>query len=132
MYNAALQERRDAYRHGSRTKVALFDQFNQVTDLRGVRDDVLARGIQPVRWSLRRVDEAFGAFFARAAAGATGKAVGYPRFKGHGRWNTVGYDETTGWKLNLAGTKKDPRPHLYVQGVGNLPLSKPAVRQLRR
>ena len=82
--------------------------------------------------SLRRVDEAFGAFFTRATSGVTGKAVGYPRFKGHGRWNTVGYDETTGWKLNLDGTKKDPRPHLYVQGVGNLPLSKPAARQLRR
>ena len=78
------------------------------------------------------VDEAFGAFFARAAVGTTGKAVGYPRFKGHGRWDTVGYDETTGWKLNLDGTRKDPRPHLYVPGVGNLPLSKRAARQLRR
>ena len=31
VYNAGLQERRDAYRHRSQTRVALFDQFGQVT-----------------------------------------------------------------------------------------------------
>ncbi|GAB3259055.1 hypothetical protein GCM10027456_38140 [Kineosporia babensis] len=129
IYNAALQERRDAYRHPSRTRIDLFQQFGHITHLRGVRDDVLAWGIQPLRWAMRRVDEAFTAFFRRVNAGET---PGYPRFKGQGRWRTIGYDETTGWKLNLEGTKKRPRPHLYVQGVGVIPLSKPAVRQLRR
>jgi putative transposase len=129
IYNAGLQERRDAYRHCSRTRVALFDQFGQVTELRGVRDDVLAWGIQPLRWALRRLDEAFSAFFARVTAGQT---PGYPRFRGAGRWDTVGYDETTGWKLNLDGTKKTTQPHLYVQGVGSIPLSRSAMRQLRR
>ena len=95
VYNAGLQERRDAYRHPSQTRVALFDQFGQVTELRGVRDDVLGWGIQPLRWALRRLDEAFGAFFARVNAG---QAPGYPRFKSFGRWDTVGYDEPTGWK----------------------------------
>ena len=129
VYNAALQERRDAYRHHSQTRVALFDQFGQVTDLRGVRDDVLAWGIQPLRWALRRLDEAFSGFFARVGAGQT---PGYPRFRSVGRWDTVGYDETTGWKLHLDGTKRVPQPHLYVQGVGNLPLSRSAVQQLKR
>jgi putative transposase len=129
IYNAALQERRDAYRHLSKTRIDLLQQFGYLTGLRGVRDDVLAWGIQPLRWSMRRVDEAFTAFFQRVGAG---QAPGYPRFKGKGRWRTIGYDEVTGWKLNLEGTKKHPRPHLYVQGVGVIPLSKPAVRQLRR
>ena len=128
-FNASLQERRDAYRHPSRSRIDLFQQFGHITGLRGVRDDVLAWGIQPLRWSMRRVDEAFTAFFRRVSAGET---PGYPRFKGRGRWRTIGYDETTGWKLNLDGTKKHPRPHLYVQGVGVIPLSKPTVRQLRR
>jgi putative transposase len=129
VYNAALQERRDAYAHASQTHIALFDQFNQVTCLRGVRDDVLGWGIQPLRWALRRVDEAFGAFFTRAG---TGQTPGYPRFKSFTRWDTAGYEETTGWKLQLDGTRKHPAPHLYVQGVGVIPLSRPAVRQLRR
>jgi putative transposase len=128
-FNAALQERRDAYRHPSRTRIDLFQQFGHITHLRGVRDDVLVWGIQPLRWSMRRVDEAFSAFFQRVGAGQT---PGYPRFKSKGRWRTIGYDESTGWKLHLEGTKKHPRSHLYVQGVGVIPLSKPAVRQLRR
>lgn len=129
VYNASLQERRDAYEHTSQTRIALFDQFKQVTDLRGSRDDVLAWGIQPVRWAMRRVDDAFGAFFARVKDGAT---PGYPRFKGPGRWNTVGFDEPKGWKLNLDGTKKRATPHLYVQGLGDIPLSKAAARQFKR
>jgi putative transposase len=129
IYNAALQERRDAYRHSSKTRIDLFQQFGHITGLRGVRDDVLVWGIHPLRWSMRRVDEAFTAFFRRVSAGET---AGYPRFKGRGRWRTIGYDEVRGWKLNLEGTKKHPRPHLYVQGVGVIALSKPAVRQLRR
>jgi putative transposase len=115
IYNAALQERRDAYRHPSRTRIDLFQQFGHITGLRGVRDDVLVWGIQPLRWSMRRVDEAFSAFFRRVG---TGETAGYPRFKGRGRWRTIGYDETDGWKLHLDGTKKHPRPHLYVQGGG--------------
>ncbi len=78
VYNAGLQERREAYRHPSQTRVALFDQFGQVTGLRGVRDDVLGWGIQPLRWALRRVDQAFAGFFARVNADQT---PGYPRFK---------------------------------------------------
>jgi putative transposase len=129
VYNAALQERRDAYRHGSHTQIALYDQFKQITGLRGLRDDVLGWGIQPLRWALRRVDEAFSGFYTRVQAGLS---PGHPRFKGAGRWHTIGYDETTGWKLHLDGTKKHPAPYLYVQGVGDIPLSRSAVRQLRR
>jgi putative transposase len=129
VYNAGLAERRDAYRHPSRTRIGLFDQLAQITDLRGVRDEVLGWGIRPLRWALRRVDEAFSAFFQRVAAG---QAPGYPRFKGAGRWDTIGYDEPTGWKLHLGGTKKHPKPHLYLQGIGVIPLSRSSVRQLRR
>jgi putative transposase len=129
VYNAGLQERRDAYGHPSQKKIALFDQFNQITELRGLRDDLLGWGIQPLRWALRRVDEAFSGFFTRVGSGQT---PGFPRFKGTGRWDTIGYDEATGWKLHLDGGKKRPMPHLYVQGVGVIPLSRSAVRQLRR
>ena len=72
---------------------------------------MLVWGIQPLRWALRRVDEAFGAFFTRAG---TGQTPGYPRFKSFTRWDTAGYDETTGWKLQLDGTRKHPAAHLYV------------------
>lgn len=130
VYNAGLQERRDAYRHSSQTRIALFDQFNQIKDLRGARDDVLVWGISPLRWALRRLDEAFGGFFRRVVAGET---PGYPRFKSFTRWDTIGYDETTGWRLHLdaptrPGNKaaaRTFRPHLYVQGIGRSPCRSP-------
>jgi putative transposase len=160
-YNAALQSRRDAWRHQSKTRIDLFDQFSDLTGLREDRGDLFAWGLQPLRWSLRRVDEAFSAFFRRVEHGET---PGYPRFKSWTRWNTVGYDEVSGWRLVLDGvvpkssevektstksmrhrfscpTQADlkakrrhqkAKPHLFVQGVGVIPLSRSAVRQLRR
>ncbi|HET9058464.1 MAG TPA: transposase [Acidimicrobiales bacterium] len=122
VYNAGLQERRDAWRMAGKS-IALFDQFNQIASLRGVRDDVLAWGIQPLRGTLRRLDEAYGAFYRRCAAGQT---PGHPRFKGRRRFDTVCWDEPTSWSVNLE------QGVLRLQGVGNVALSKSARRQLAR
>jgi len=122
VYNAGLQERRDAWRR-SRTRIRLFDQFNELTHLRGVRDDVLIWGMRPLRSSLRRVDAAYSAFYRRCGKG---QAPGYPRFKSSNRFSTASWDEPIGWKVDLeAGT-------LRIQGVGTIRLPKGALRQLRR
>ena len=122
VYNAGLQERRDAWRRGGH-RVGLFDQFNQITHLRGVRDDVLAWGIQPLRSTLRRLDEAYSAFYRRCA---NGQAPGHPRFKSTGRFDTACWDEPAGWAVDLAaGT-------LRIHGVGTIRLAKGALRQLGR
>ncbi|MDQ1488054.1 MAG: putative transposase [Actinomycetota bacterium] len=121
-YNAGLQERRDAWRR-SRRSIGLLDQFNQITQLRGLRDDVLAWGIQPLRSSLRRVDEAYSAFYRRCAKG---QSPGHPRFKSALRFDTACWDESKGWAADLsAGT-------LRIQGVGTVRLPQGAVRQLSR
>jgi putative transposase len=62
VYNAALQERRDAWRL-ARTTIRWQDQFVQIKHLRGVRDDALSYGIQPLRGAILRVDEAMQGFF---------------------------------------------------------------------
>lgn len=123
-YNASLQERRDAWQMRE-IRIGAFEQFNQIAELRelGTRADALAFGIQPLRWSIRRVDEAYAGFFARLSAG---RASGYPRFKSHRRFDTIGWDEPVGWKLNLDFAT------LYVQGVGHVKLSRDAIRQYRR
>jgi putative transposase len=122
VYNAGLQERREAWRRCARS-VRLFDLFNQITYLRGVRDDVLAWGIQPLRSTLRRLDEAYSAFYRRCAKG---HAPGHPRFKSTSRFNTACWDEPTGWAVDLAaGT-------LRIQGVGTIRLAMGARRQLGR
>src|SRR5216683_4194524 len=43
VYNAGLQHRRDAWRMAG-VSVSLFDQFGEIKDLRGVRDDALVFG----------------------------------------------------------------------------------------
>jgi putative transposase len=84
VYNAALEERSRAWHH-SRTTVRVFDQFNQITHLRGTRDDVLRWGIQPLRGTLRRLDAAYAGFYRRCKNGQT---PGHPRFKSHKRFDT--------------------------------------------
>ncbi|WP_165367463.1 RNA-guided endonuclease InsQ/TnpB family protein [Phytoactinopolyspora endophytica] len=122
VYNAGLQERRDAWKL-SQASVSLFDQFKQVSELRRVRDDVLAWGIQPLRGALRRLDEAFSAFYRRLKAGQT---PGYPRFKSRRRFDTASWDEPRSWKVD-GGQRQ-----LYIQGIGTFRLPKPARRQLGR
>ena len=57
VYNAGLQERRDAYRLAGKT-VTLHEQFGALTGTREIRPDVFDFGLQPLRGSLRRLDEA--------------------------------------------------------------------------
>jgi putative transposase len=87
LYNAALEERREAWRHG--VTVRYSDQSAQLTAIR--RDDQVGQG----RWSftsqqqtLRRLDRAFQGFFDRVRAG---RRAGYPRFKSRARWNSVDF-----------------------------------------
>jgi putative transposase len=135
VYNAALQHRRDTWDHAKRWhwqtpeamkelgRVGLFDQFTELTGIREVRPDLFAWGLQPVRGALRRLDEAYTAFFKRVKNGDT---PGHPRFKGWGRFNTIMWDEPSGWKLDL------DRRTVRVMGVGDIRLPKGSVRQLRR
>lgn len=75
VYNAALQERRDAWRLAGKT-IRWQHQFTQIKDLRGIRDDALQFGIQPLRGAIMRVDEAMTGFFDRVKHGQT------PGFRG--------------------------------------------------
>jgi putative transposase len=80
LYNAALQERIEAWRK-ARTSITWVDQSRSLTVIRA--DDPHGYGALPVtlsRWPLKRVDAAFKAFFRRLKV-KRGKA-GYPRFRG--------------------------------------------------
>ncbi|GAT69996.1 transposase [Planomonospora sphaerica] len=117
LYNAALEHRRTAY-HKAGVSVRYGDQS---ADLKHVRaDDPRGQG----RWSfssqqatLRRLDKAFGAFFARVKAGRT---PGFPRFKGRGRFDTVT------WPKDGDGCRWDSQPEhptatfVRLQGVGHV------------
>ncbi|GAA3420108.1 transposase [Streptosporangium vulgare] len=117
LYNAALEHRRTAY---AKAKVSI-RYGDQSAELKHIRaDDTDGQG----RWSfssqqatLRRLDKAFAAFFARLKAG---RAPGFPRFKGEGRFDTVE------WPKDGDGCRWDSRPehprasYVRLQGVGHV------------
>jgi putative transposase len=97
LYNAALQERIEAWRK-ARTSITWVDQSRSLTVIRA--DDPHGYGALPVtlsRWPLKRVDAAFKAFFRRLRV-KRGKA-GYPRFRGKSRWRSFGFTEFVGIRL---------------------------------
>ncbi|GAA2266388.1 RNA-guided endonuclease TnpB family protein [Nonomuraea roseoviolacea subsp. roseoviolacea] len=117
LYNAALEHRRTAYaKAGVRVRYG-----GQSGELRHIRAD--DPGGQD-RWSfssqqatLRRLDRAFAAFFARVKAGRT---PGFPRFKGRGWFDTVE------WPRDGDGCRWDSQPEhptatfVRLQGVGHV------------
>ncbi|MGS2646560.1 RNA-guided endonuclease InsQ/TnpB family protein [Streptosporangium sp. G12] len=117
LYNAALEHRRTAYR---RAGVSITYGV-QSADLKHIRAaDADGQG----RWSfssqqvtLRRLDTAFAAFFARLKAGRT---PGFPRFKGRGWFDTVT------WPKDGDGCRWDSQPEhptvtfVRLQGIGHV------------
>lgn len=78
--NGALQERRDAYRHASRTSATYGQQSVQLKEIRSFDPERQGRwSFSSQQATLRRLGKAFAAFFRRIKAGET---PGYPRFRG--------------------------------------------------
>ena len=116
LYNAALEERRDAWK----TRAAAVSYYHQATQLPEIRKaDPGGQG----RWSagsqqqtLRRLDKAFAAFFRRSKEGQN---PGYPRFRGRGWFDTVD------WPAQKNGARWDSVPHpavtrVYLLGIGHV------------
>jgi putative transposase len=85
LYNAALQERRDAYKKLKRT-ITRIDQQKSLTEVR--RDDPEGYGSVSttiLRSALKRLDLAYKAFFRRCKAG---EKPGFPRFRGRDRYDS--------------------------------------------
>ncbi|MFY9917493.1 MAG: transposase [Mycobacterium sp.] len=111
LYNAALQERRDAWR-GSRTRIRYGDQSAQLSEIRALRPDQAEWSFSSQQATLRRLNRTFDGFFRRVKAGA---APGYPRFKGKARFATVE------WPKDGDGARWHPdRRRVYLQGVGQV------------
>jgi putative transposase len=109
LYNAALQERIEAYAT-HRKSINYYDQAAQPTEIRkaGHLDLPNCHCAQDV---LRRLDKAFKAFFQRMKRG---QKPGFPRFKSRRRYDSITFPS------HGDGNKLLPSGHLFVQGVGNI------------
>ena len=100
LYNAALQERRDAWRMNG-VNVSWVDQNRSLTAIRAEwpdREGAVDRRVQ--REVLRRVERAYQAFFRRVR---TGQAPGFPRFQSHRRYRTIEVEAPTQAMLKVRG-----------------------------
>ncbi len=89
LYNAALQERRDAYRLVGKS-ITYYDQANQLPDIKAIREEYKDIHSQVLQDVLRKADKAFKAFFARCKRGHT---PGYPRYKARGHYDSFTYPQ---------------------------------------
>ncbi len=107
IYNAALQERRDAYAQRKHS-VRYGEQSGQLKDIRA--DEQYGRwSFSSQQQTLRRLDKAFAAFFSRTKKG---EKPGYPRFRSSRRFDTVTFIDGDGGKW-LDNTVR-------MQGVGHV------------
>jgi putative transposase len=89
LYNAGLQERREAWRR-RRVSVSRFQQEAQLKDIRAELPEYAEIHSHVLQDVLARLDRAFQAFFRRAKAG---EKPGYPRFYGRDRYRSFTYKE---------------------------------------
>ncbi|EFL23929.1 putative transposase [Streptomyces himastatinicus ATCC 53653] len=117
LYNGALQERRDAYRHVSKTTVRYGQQSAQLKAVRAFDPERQGRwSFSSQQATLRRLDKAFAAFFRRVKAG---EKPGYPRFRSVGRFDTVDFPKD-GDGCRWDAAPHDPVTRVRFQGVGHV------------
>ena len=115
LYNAALQQRRDAFRHRGIT-VTEDLQYADLTDLRKGDSRVAAVYRECEDAVLWRLDLAMKAFFRRRKRG---EHPGFPRFKPANRWRHLHFPHG-----DRAFKFKQNQRRVYVPGAGNIALRK--------
>src|SRR5262245_13280681 len=89
VYNQVLDARRVAYEQG--TPLSLYDTINLLPDWKAERPSLKLVHSQVLQNVDQRVHRAFEAFFRRVKAVA--EELGYPRFKGFGRYDSITYPQ---------------------------------------
>jgi putative transposase len=114
LYNACLEPRIDAYRRCGLTR-SYEDQCRDLTDLRRECPEWAGINCSSQQVTLRRLDKAFKASFARLKA-RNGRA-GFPRFKSLDRFPGVGFkSHGDGWRFVPCADWRHGK--LRLQGIG--------------
>ena len=112
LYNAGLQERRDAYQKQGIT-LSAYSQMAELPGVRKVREDMAVIHSHLLQDAITRLDRAYQGFFRRCKAGET---PGFPRFKGKGRYRSFTFKDCEGKKRWLVGGGK----RLSLSGIGKV------------
>lgn len=90
LYNAALQERRDAYNICHKS-ISYRNQQDQLPEIKEVRPELREVHSQVLQDVLKRLDKAFDAFFRRVKVG---EKPGYPRFRSRSRYDSFTFSQS--------------------------------------
>lgn len=108
LYNAALQERRDAWRF-QRKRITYFDQTRQLTQIKDDRNDIASINANVLENVLKRVQRAFDGFFQRAK---NRRKAGYPRFRSARRYDSLTFRQS--------GARHPINSRIQVSKVGRI------------
>lgn len=98
LYNASLQERKEAYQI-NRISINYQAQQNQLPEIKTTNPEYKDIHSQVLQNVLKRAERAFDGFFRRTRAKQT---AGYPRFRGANRYDSFCYPQTG---FSLTGNK---------------------------
>ena len=90
LYNHLLEKRRESWEQEGKG-LSLYDQINSLTILKQERPSLKSVHSQVLQNVAVRIDLAFKAFFRRVKAGDT---PGYPRFRGHDRYDSFTFPQS--------------------------------------
>ncbi len=117
LYNAALQERIDAYKRQKKT-ITYYDQCKSLTEIRSFSSEYATLNAQSEQMTLKRLHRAFDAFFRRIKLK---EKAGFPRFKSINRYPGWGYaTHGDGWRLHAGDSLKNGK--LKLSGIGMIKL----------
>jgi putative transposase len=100
LYNAALQQRIEAYRRQGRT-LRYVDQAGELRAVREAEPALAGYSYSAEQQVLRRIDKAFRAFFRRVRT--PGVKAGFPRFKAKARFHAAEFRVGDGLTLRKSG-----------------------------
>src|SRR5438034_5102852 len=113
VYNAALDERKSAYRLAG-VSLSYEDQCRELPGCKEVRPELAAVPSQVLQDVIKRVDLAFDAFFRRLE---DGENPGHPRFKSRFRYHSLTFKQY-GNSFNVLDAGKKNRGTLVLAKLG--------------
>ena len=120
LYNAALIERKEAYRL-LHTSLNYKSQANELPTVKLENPEFNDVHSQVLQDALKRVDNAFKLFFNRAKSkDRKGKKAGFPRHKSRERYNSITYPQS-GFKLiHKSKTNSSKKGILQLSKIGDI------------
>src|SRR6266702_756767 len=114
VYNAALQERRDAYRMVG-ISIGFAHQCAELPGCKEVRPELAEVNSQVLQDAVKRVDRAFDDFFRRVKEG---QQPGYPRFRSRLRYDSLTFKQYQN-SFDMQGGKKQ-KATLILSKIGQI------------